>query len=356
MLHSHTSSYSHTHSESHSSNSQSNSQASLQINVTTATELTNVQTVGKQDPFLQFSLNFEDKKSFIKTFTQKNAGTSATWNQSFTVPLNGEPDLFIEVLDAEATVDEVIGFCAIPINQIVHADGAYLNGFFELYDTKGERAGLVNLQLAAQGFPNSRNPDFNGEPVQCQSYLHEGHCARMKSNKKKATGVSVGGALLGGAFAIGAGFLGKKLYDDKQADEEEEARLREEEEVKKQEEETKRQQERDQFDQERAEFQRQKSSSEQEQQPEEQAEGGECERKEERKHENREKEHHRRRRDSNSSNSSNEDSDAKKWNPVGTYAAGDRVKYHGQVYMCLQGHTSNPTWQPGAAHSLWQAE
>ncbi|CAO3645949.1 unnamed protein product [Mucor hiemalis] len=340
----------------------SHSQASLSIHVSSATELVSAQTFGKQDPFLQFSLNYEQKDEFLKTFTHKNAGENATWNQTFTISLNGEADLFVEVLDEESTVNEVIGFAAIPINQVVHADGANMNGLFEIYNTKGERAGLLNLQLAALGFPNSRTPDFNGEPVQGQSYVHEGHCARMKSSKKKATGVAVGGALLGGALAIGAGFLGKKLYDDRQEaeqereqEEAEQQRLKDEEETRRREEDEKRQHDREEFDQERARYQQEKEEFEREK-----ANKHNNNNNNNNEHEKREKKdcdrdsnkHHRRR----NSNSSDDDEDAKKWNPIGTYAAGDRVKYHGQVYMCLQGHTSNPTWQPGAAHSLWQAE
>ncbi|GAA5810039.1 hypothetical protein MFLAVUS_003455 [Mucor flavus] len=337
----------------------SHSQASLSIHVSSATELVSAQTFGKQDPYLQFSLNYEQKNEFLKTFTHKNAGENATWNQTFTISLNGESDLYVEVLDEESTVNEVIGFCAIPINQVVHADGANVNGLFEIYNVKGERAGLLNLQLAAIGFPNSRTPNFDCEPVQCQSYVHEGHCARMKSSKKKATGVAVGGALLGGALAIGAGFLGKKLYDDRQEDEAEKQQQEEEAQRLREEEETSRREEREKFDQERAEFERQKSQRDEESndREEESNEGGNCEREEKRchKHDDCDGNHHRRRK-SNSSSSGDDDEDAKKWNPIGTYAAGDRVKYHGQVYMCLQGHTSNPTWQPGAAHSLWQAE
>ena len=348
----------------------SHSEASLSIHVSSATELVSAQTFGKQDPYLQFSLNYEEKNQFLRTFTHKNAGENATWNQTFTISLNGEADLFVEVLDEETSVNEVIGFAAIPINQVVHADGANLNGLFEIYDVKGERAGLINLQLAALGFPNSRTPDFSGQPVRGQSYVHEGHCARMKSGKKKATGVAIGGALLGGALAIGAGFVGKKLYDDheqaeteRQEQEAAEQRRREEEGNQRREEDEKRQHEREEFDQERARYQQEKEEFEREKSNRhnnnnDQEEHHKKEKKDcnsENKHKKNcddDEERHHRRRNSNSS----DDEDAKKWNPIGTYAAGDRVKYHGQVYMCLQGHTSNPTWQPGAAHSLWQAE
>ncbi|OBZ83326.1 hypothetical protein A0J61_08623 [Choanephora cucurbitarum] len=325
MLHTHSSSsFSSTTSFSHS-----HSSASLSVTVSSASGLTKVQHVGKQDPYVQFSLNFSQKDAYLKTYTHKNAGQDATWNQTFNVPLNGEPDLFVEVLDEESTIDEVIGFAAIPINQIVHAPGAHMNGLFTLYDTKGESAGVLNLQLAASGFPNSETPNFNVEPVYGKSYLHEEHCQRMKSTNKKAAGVAVGGALLGGALAIGAGFLGKKLYDDHQEQEQEEQREQEEQERLRQEEDERRRQEREQFEREKSEFEQQRHESE----------------------EGSHNHHHHRRNECD-----DEDGDASKWNPVGTYAPGDRVKYHGQVYVCLQGHTSNPTWQPGVAHSLWQAE
>lgn len=39
-------------------------------------------------------------------------------------------------------------------------------------------------------------------------------------------------------------------------------------------------------------------------------------------------------------------------NGVG-YTAGDRVKYNGKLYKCLQAHTSQADWTPEAAPSLW---
>ncbi|SEF27279.1 Protocatechuate 3,4-dioxygenase beta subunit [Amycolatopsis pretoriensis] len=41
---------------------------------------------------------------------------------------------------------------------------------------------------------------------------------------------------------------------------------------------------------------------------------------------------------------------------VGTsYAAGARVTYGGQGYVCLQGHTAQPGWEPPAVPALWRA-
>lgn len=35
------------------------------------------------------------------------------------------------------------------------------------------------------------------------------------------------------------------------------------------------------------------------------------------------------------------------------YSAGDRRQYDGELYKCLQAHTSQPDWTPTAAPSLW---
>ena len=42
------------------------------------------------------------------------------------------------------------------------------------------------------------------------------------------------------------------------------------------------------------------------------------------------------------------------WNPNGhSYAIGDRVQYNGTLYRCIQAHTSQSTWDPVNAPSLW---
>ena len=41
------------------------------------------------------------------------------------------------------------------------------------------------------------------------------------------------------------------------------------------------------------------------------------------------------------------------WKPTATYEAGDRVRYDGVLYSCLQAHTAQPDWTPIAAPSLW---
>lgn len=41
------------------------------------------------------------------------------------------------------------------------------------------------------------------------------------------------------------------------------------------------------------------------------------------------------------------------WATDTAYAVGDRRRYGGVLYKCLQAHTSQETWNPGDAPSLW---
>jgi len=37
-----------------------------------------------------------------------------------------------------------------------------------------------------------------------------------------------------------------------------------------------------------------------------------------------------------------------------SYSVGQKVKYQGHTYKCIQAHTSEPTWTPTDAPSLWE--
>lgn len=41
------------------------------------------------------------------------------------------------------------------------------------------------------------------------------------------------------------------------------------------------------------------------------------------------------------------------WEAAKTYTVGDRVRYAGNLYRCLQPHTAQETWNPADAPSLW---
>lgn len=46
--------------------------------------------------------------------------------------------------------------------------------------------------------------------------------------------------------------------------------------------------------------------------------------------------------------------DAKEWQPNVSYNKGDKVLYAGEVYICIQGHTSLSVWPPAIVPALWQ--
>lgn len=41
------------------------------------------------------------------------------------------------------------------------------------------------------------------------------------------------------------------------------------------------------------------------------------------------------------------------WDTAGAYATGDKVRYRGILYKCLQGHAAQAGWNPVDAPSLW---
>ncbi|KAI9309626.1 hypothetical protein BJ944DRAFT_258229 [Cunninghamella echinulata] len=168
-----------------------------------------IETIGKQDPYLRASVDLNDDDSYQKTFTDKNAGKTPHWNQSFTFELNGEPDIFIEIMDEEKGIDAIIGFAAIPISQAVDAPHAAINGQFNVFDYKGNITGQVNLILQAHGFNNSSNVQPE-DIIDGQSYLNEDQKARAKKIHRKEIAGDVGTAA---AALLGGVLLGKTLYD-----------------------------------------------------------------------------------------------------------------------------------------------
>ncbi|KAF9314133.1 hypothetical protein BGZ91_006074 [Linnemannia elongata] len=268
----------------------------LSIIAHSASNLKDVESFGKQDPYFRFTLNLENPKSFQKTFVHKNAGKNPVWNQSFNTPLNGEQDLFIEIMDEENTTDAVIAFAAIPLNQVVHAPGGNLNAIFPVYTPDGKQNGEVTLTLTAHNVPG-QDSGYHAAGRQEDarfgiSRIVDVHLKRVKSlkNKEKATD---------------AGFA-----NEKRRLEAEQAKFQADQEA------YKKQQEQNQHNQ----------------------------------HESHHGHHHHHEEHSHKGHGRRE------WDPVGSYSAGDKVEYHGRDYICLQAHVSNPTWEPTAATSIWRAD
>ncbi|KAJ8662167.1 hypothetical protein O0I10_001860 [Lichtheimia ornata] len=173
---------------------------SLRVIVHSAHDLMDVETMGKQDPYVQMTLNPHEKDAFQRTEVKKDAGKQASWNQQFEFARHGEHNLFVELMDAEKGIDELIGFAAIPLDQ------APINGIFELYNVTGKVAGTLHLSI------NTTPAEEESEPISGKTYANEEHLKRVKNLRNKGIAGDVGAALLTGALAAGAGFLGQKLY------------------------------------------------------------------------------------------------------------------------------------------------
>ncbi|KAF8953144.1 hypothetical protein BGZ52_001569 [Haplosporangium bisporale] len=304
--------------------------STLTIAVHSAANLQDVETIGKQDPYFQFTLDISNPKSIQKTFVHKNGGKSPVWNQTFNVPLNGESELFFEIMDEETTADAVIGFAAINLSQVLHAPGGVLNAAFPVYTPAGKEKGEVTLTLSASNVPGQGLAPAGF--ARGQSHISEAHLKRVKSLKNKERAADVGVAVMGGLAALGVGLLANKVVNDNKKEEQ----AHREAEAAAQAEHERFESEKKQFEEQRAAYERTQS----EQQSIHTTSSTHTSHHEEHGHSHKHGHGHSQR----------------EWDAVGTYSAGDKVSYHGRAYICLQGHTSNPTWEPTQAHSLWRAD
>ncbi|KAF8929032.1 hypothetical protein BGZ47_001317 [Haplosporangium gracile] len=346
-------------------------QPTLTVTAHGAQNLQDVETIGKQDPYVQFSTNYTNPKSFQKTFVHKDAGKTPTWNQTFSFVLAGEPELYVEIMDEETTVDAIIAFAAIPINQIVHAPGGTFNGIFDVYTPSGKTQGEINLTLVAHNVPGQNTSPAHpaGQPVKGTSHISVEHQKRVKSLANREKAADAGSAAFGGLLAVGAGLLANKLVNDNKREEEakkeaERAAAAERERFEN---------EKHQFEAQRHQFEQQQHQGQQQQvqgqhgyggqshfNPQEHYQGGH----DQGKHKKDKKSKHHGGSSSDSSSDSGSDSDSdkkkkkgKKWDAHGRhYSAGDKVKYDGDKYICLQGHSSQSDWAPTVAHSLWRRD
>jgi Ca2+-dependent lipid-binding protein len=289
-------------------------------------------------------LDVSNPKSFQKTFVHKDAGKNPVWNQSFNVPLNNEPELFVEIMDEEMTADAVIGFAAIPLAQVINAPGSTFFGIFDLYTTDSKQVGQVTLTLTAVNVPGS-NAGYGGQapqgatPIHGQTHMNELHQKRIKSIKNKEFATEAGIAVLGSAFAIGAGLLlNKHAKDEHHKDE-----VRKENEVEAALEREKYENEKKELDEQRAAFEKTKAEQQAKLERDQEALRIQQQQQQSSQEERHGGHHHHGHRGS--------------WNATTTiYKKGEKVTYQGREFICIQEHTSNATWEPTQAHSLWRAE
>ncbi|KAI7881880.1 C2-domain-containing protein [Lichtheimia hyalospora FSU 10163] len=178
------------------------SEGTLKVKVHSARHLADVEHGGKNDPYVKLSLAQEEGFAEQQTTVKDNAGSQASWDETFEFAYNGQRNLYIEVMDKEKGVDELIGFAAIPLDQ------APISGIFTVYETEGKVAGAVLISI---------NNDSFEEPVAGRSFIEDEHLDRAKKLNRKAVAGDVAEVAAATGVAVGLGFLGKKLLENYQA-------------------------------------------------------------------------------------------------------------------------------------------
>ncbi|KAF9985744.1 hypothetical protein BGZ75_002580 [Mortierella antarctica] len=179
---------------------------SLSVIVHKAEGLRDVEHLGKNDPYVQLTFNYESKATFKKTSIKKNAGKHAQWDETLVLDNytpNVQHNLFVEVLEDDVGADPPIAFASIPLSQIPSAPGKPFRGLFPLYTTSGKERGSISLTLvvflSGQAAPNVSAPEVPGK-----SEIDAKHFERIKHLKKleKASDVAMLAASVG--VAVGA--------------------------------------------------------------------------------------------------------------------------------------------------------
>ncbi|KAF9122718.1 hypothetical protein BGW39_009549 [Mortierella sp. 14UC] len=181
----------------------------LQVTVHEANHLEDVERFGKNDPYARVALDITNTKNFQKTKTVKNAGKEAAWNQTLTLENfdpQTHPELYLEILDEETTADEPIAFTAIPLHQVLSAQGHAIRGRFDLFTVDGKQKGeiLLTIAVVSPGQTEGHRPTTE---IRGTSQIVSAHQHRIKSLKQKESAAD--GATLAAAagLAVGAKFL-----------------------------------------------------------------------------------------------------------------------------------------------------
>eukprot|EP00835_Amoeboradix_gromovi_P004098 NODE_301_length_11418_cov_0.342521.p3 type:complete len:281 gc:universal NODE_301_length_11418_cov_0.342521:5943-6785(+) len=275
------------------------------VAVVRANDLAKKDRIGKGDPYivLRFAGNEEKTKAL--------SGSDPCWDNAHFNLHGNASTLYVMHKDKDMGADSVVSFCAVDLNKLDEV----VNGWFPLFNMKEERKGRILLNIGKNGkpsgLPNEREYDsFMDEEIKTV-------VTKINKSAKMKDGImGAAGGLLGG---IGAGLIGKKIYDDNQKDnKEEEERIRREEDEKHQ------QQNLNTGDEERRQEQQQYANQSNHSQ------GGASQ------------------QGSNAGSGSNWDGNFVQ------YKTGQQVEFNNEKYRVLQSHASQNDWAPNVAHSLFE--
>ncbi|KAF9573961.1 hypothetical protein EC968_007647 [Mortierella alpina] len=197
------------HSQQHGSN--------LEITVHSAHNLDDVERFGDNDCYVRFSLQCKRNDDFQKTIVKK--GKNPEWQQ-IVLLRDVRPEhmnLYVEVMDEEKGLDEVVAFCTIPLDQVRNIPSHKCSAKFELWTPKSARKGELSLtlRLIPLGEETGSVLTYEGSEKKGISTLDPEHEKRIKSLKMKENVEDAAKTL--GAAAAAAGALGAAfgLFGDK---------------------------------------------------------------------------------------------------------------------------------------------
>jgi len=200
----------------------------LKITVHEASKLEDVERFGKNDPYVQVSLNFKDKKSYQKTKTIDNAGKEAAWNQTLTLENydpQQQPELYVEIFDEETGPDEPIAFAAVPLHQVLSAQGHAIRGRFDLFNDDGKLKGeiLLTIVVIAPGQTEGHRPTSE---IRGQSQIVTEHLNHIKSLERLEKGADAAKIALVAGALFGAKAVHDASKDKKKVEHEEQERAK----------------------------------------------------------------------------------------------------------------------------------
>ncbi|ORX86021.1 hypothetical protein K493DRAFT_238314 [Basidiobolus meristosporus CBS 931.73] len=103
-------------------------------------DLTVVQRIGKQDPYLEFHLGDENQR----TNTDNNGGQRPTWGQAVKFDLNNERELLVKCIDKNPVHDSHIGQTEILLDPVLK--NHQYDGWF-MIKNRDSPAGEIYLEL-----------------------------------------------------------------------------------------------------------------------------------------------------------------------------------------------------------------
>ncbi|KAF9160604.1 hypothetical protein DFQ26_005367 [Actinomortierella ambigua] len=121
----------------------------LDVTVHSADKLQQLDWLDRNDPYVRLYLDQNRVEDGALTHTVEGGGKRPDWNQ--TVSLKHLKDttkyLYLEIMDEDAKIDELIAYAAIPLDQVTTVPNHRYAGKFDVYSRDGKVHGRITLTL-----------------------------------------------------------------------------------------------------------------------------------------------------------------------------------------------------------------